>query len=128
MILAVKIVMTIATLFYIVGFSYRTRNNGLHRKLMITGFIFTLSIALVLAAGVNIFGAGYTPAPWLASVAGDGAGAVLIAHRLLATLSLLLLISQVAAGLLRHPWHRRLARLTIPAWLVTYVSGMAVFV
>ena len=130
MIILVKLVFTAATLCYALGFANRHRNNPLHQKLMISGFILTLGIAVVLVAGVQIFGATYAPAGWLINVAGgdQGAQTVLIVHRLFATVALLFLIAQVITGWRRHPLHRRLFRPVIVLWLVTYVSGLTIFV
>ena len=130
MIIAVKLFMSAATLCYLVGFLQRTRNNALHRKLMATGFALTLFIAVVLVIGVQIFGAGYSPAGWLVDAAGgmDGALSVLIAHRVLATVTLLALIAQVISGIRRLPLHHRMYKAAIPLWLITYVSGMVIFI
>ncbi len=129
MILLVKLFMSIATVFYVVGLTQRHRNNPLHRKLMLAGFGCTVGIAVVLVVGVQIFGAGYGAALWLVDLAGgeEGAGRVLIIHRIFATLTLLLLIAQIIAGLRRHPIHRRLYLAVVPTWLITYLSGMVIF-
>ncbi|MEE8435043.1 MAG: DUF420 domain-containing protein [bacterium] len=130
MILLVKLVFTAATLCYAVGFANRHRNNPLHQRLMISGFLLTLAIAVVLVVGVQIFGASYAPAGWLVRVAGgeQAAGTVLIIHRLVATVALLFLIAQIFAGLRRLPLHRRLFRPVIVLWLITYTSGLVIFV
>ena len=130
MILLVKLVFTAATLCFAVGFANRHRNNALHQRLMIAGFLLTLTIAVVLLAGVYIFGATYSPAGWLVDLTGgqQGARAVLIIHRVLATVALLFLIAQIVTGLRRLPLHRRLFRPVIALWLVTYLSGMTIFI
>ncbi|MCH8075762.1 MAG: DUF420 domain-containing protein [SAR324 cluster bacterium] len=130
MILLVKLVFTAATLCYAVGFANRHRNNPLHRRLMISGFLLTLAIAVVLVVGVQIFDATYAPAEWLVSVTGgeQAAGTVLIVHRLVATVALLFLIAQIVTGLRRLPQHKWLFRPVIALWLVTYVSGLTIFV
>lgn len=130
MIIAVKVVFSAATLVYLLGLYFRHRNYALHQKLMGLGFILTLGIAIVLVVGVYGFGATYAPAEWLVRAAGGEAGgrAVLLTHRGFATVSLLLLIAQVVAGLRRHPLHRRLYKAVIPAWLITYISGLVIFV
>lgn len=130
MILAVKLVFTAATLAYAAGYWFRVRNNPLHQKLMLTGFLFTLGIAVVLIVGVHGFGGTYGPAPWLVRTVGGESAAhgVLIAHRALATVTLLCLITQIVTGLRRHPLHPRLARATLPLWLLAYVTGLVIFV
>lgn len=130
MIIAVKLVFSAATLAYLLGLFFRHSNNALHQKLMGLGFILTLGIAVVLVVGVYGFGATYAPADWLMRAAGSEAGArvVLLVHRGFATLSLLLLIVQIVAGLRRHPLHRWLYKAVIPAWLITYISGLTIFV
>lgn len=130
MILLVKLVFTAATLCYALGFANRHRNNVLHQRLMISGFLLTLAIAVVLVVGVQVYGAGYGPAGWLVRVAGgeQNARIVLIIHRLVATVALLFLIAQIVTGLRRKPLHRRLFRPVIVLWLITYGSGLAIFV
>lgn len=130
MIVAVKLVFTVATLFYIAGYSMRIRNNALHQKLMGLGFACTLGIAVTLLVGVYGFDGTYSAAMWLEDMAGgaEGARAVLLTHRGVATLTLLVLIVQILAGLKRHPLHKRLFKVLIPLWIVTYVSGLVIFV
>lgn len=130
MIFSVKLVMTLATLTYAFGYAMRHRNNSLHRKVMATGFVLTLAIAVILVVGVQVFGAGYRPAFWLVEwMGGEGrARIVLLVHRGLATVTLLLLITQVVSGIRRFPLHARLHVFTIAAWLISYVSGMFIFV
>ncbi len=130
MILAVKLVFSIATLFFIIGYAMRWRNNARHQKLMLLGFGFTLAIAVVLLTGVYAFGASYGPANWLLELTGSvsGAKAVLLAHRGLATVTLVILIAQLVSGIRRHPLHHRLFKTVIPLWIVTYVSGLVIFV
>lgn len=129
MILAVKVVMTLATLCFAIGYAARQRDNRLHRRMMLAGFVLTLSIAVILVVGVHGFGAAYRPAYWLARAAGgpERAQWVLIMHRLLASVALVALVAQVVSGLRRDPLHRRLYPYTIGLWLVTYVSGMYLF-
>ena len=130
MIFLVKIVMTAATLCYATGLTMRHRNNDLHRKLMFVGFLLTGGIAVVLVVGVNIFGATYGPSLWLISLTGGEGNArwVLIIHRIFATLTLLLLMAQVYAGIRRLPYHKKLYKAVIPTWLITYISGLSIFI
>lgn len=130
MILSVKLVMSLATLVYAFGYAMRHRNNPLHRASMGLGFLLTLSIAVVLVVGVQGFGAGYRPAFWLVEWMGgeQRARTVLLVHRGIATVTLLLVLAQVFSGVRRLPLHRRLHPFTIGAWIVSYVSGMFIFV
>ena len=130
MILAVKLVFSAATLAYALGYFNRIRNNDLHRRLMALGFVLTLSIAVTLMVGVYGFHSTYGPAEWLVDLAG-GAGAarkVLLAHRAVASLTLAILIAQIALGVWRHPLHRRLFRVVAPLWLISFVTGLVIFV
>ncbi len=129
-ILTVKLVMSLATLVYAFGYAMRHRDNLLHRRAMALGFCLTLAIAAVLVIGVQGFGATYRPAYWLVEWLGgeQQARVVLLVHRGWATLSLLLLIAQVVSGVRRLPLHHRLYPFTIAAWIVSYVSGMFIFV
>ena len=130
MILAVKLIFTLSTLLFMAGYAMRRRNNDLHRHLMAWGFAAAVSIAVVLVVGVYFFGGTYAPAEWLVELTGGDAGAraVLLAHRGVATLTFLLLLTQVILGLRRHPLHRKLHRAVIPLWFVSYGSGLIVFV
>ncbi len=129
MILAVKALMSLATLVYAAAYAMRRRNNWLHRRLNLLGFGLTLAIAVVLAVGVRFLGASYRPAYWLVEALGreDRAWIVLQVHRGWASLTLVLLITQVVAGLRRAPLHRKLAPWVIAAWLISYVSGSFIF-
>ena len=128
-VLLVQIFMSAATLCYAAGFAVRHSNNDLHRKLMGLGFLLTLGIAVVLVAGVHLFDAKYGPALWLIDLAGgeSNAGIVLIAHRIFATVTLLLLLTQVYSGLRRLSIHHQVYKALVPAWLITYLSGMFIF-
>ena len=130
MILTVKIVFTLATLAYLAGLRVRHSNNTLHRKLMALGFLLTLGIAVILVVGVHGFGSTYAPAPWLVSLTGSEhrAHIVLLVHRGFATLTLVLLITQIVSGIRRRPLHGRLAPWTVCCWMVSFVSGLFVFV
>lgn len=129
MIVAIKLVMSAATLIYAVGLVYRHRDNARHRRLMALGFAVTLTIAVALVVGVHVFGSTYGAAVWLVQAAGRaGAETVLLVHRGVATVTLLALVAQVVTGALRHPAHGALARVTVPLWLLSYVSGMFIFV
>jgi uncharacterized membrane protein YozB (DUF420 family) len=95
---------------------------------MAAGFFLTVAVALVLVAGVRAFGATYGPADWLVAALGNpGARGVLLLHRALATLTFLVLLAQVISGWRRHRLHRRLARLLVPLWLLSYGSGLVIF-
>lgn len=122
--------MTLATLCYAFGYAMRHRNNLLHRRAMALGFCLTLAIAAVLVVGVQGFGAGYRPAYWLVEWSGGEQRArfILLVHRSLATVSLGLLIAQVVSGIRRLPLHRLLHPFTIAGWIISYVSGMFIFV
>jgi uncharacterized membrane protein YozB (DUF420 family) len=129
MIFAVKVAMTLATLCYAIGYAARRRDNRFHRRIMLVGFALTLSIAVILVAGVHGFGAAYRPAYWLVRGMGgpERAQWVLIAHRAVAAVTFVALGAQVFFGLRRDPRHLRLYPYVIALWLVTYLSGMFVF-
>lgn len=129
LIFAVKLCMTLATLCYAFGYAMRHRNNPLHRRVMLLGFGLTVAIAAVLVVGVQGFGAGYRPAFWLVEWLGEaGARTALLVHRGFATCTFLLLAAQAVSGLRRMPLHHALYPFTILAWVVSYVSGMFIFV
>jgi len=130
MILAVKLVFSAATLAYAWGYCNRIRNNALHRRLMALGFVLTLGIAVTLLVGVYGFHSTYGPAGWLVDLAGgaEAARKVLLAHRAVASLTLAILIAQIALGVWRHPLHRRLFRVVAPLWLISFVTGLVIFV
>lgn len=130
MILSVKLVMSLAMLLFAFGYAMRRRNNLLHRRAMAAGFCATLAIAVVLVVGVQGFGASYRAAFWLVEAMGDEQRArlVLLVHRGFASFSFALLLVQVYTGIRRLPLHRTLYPLTIGAWIVSYVSGMFIFV
>ncbi len=129
MILAVKWLMTLATVLIVVGYSVVGKNLQLHRRLMISGLVSFLGIAVVLVLGVQVYGATYEPAAWAVRLfGGEGSANLLIAHRVVATISALLLLAQAWSGWKRRRIHPRMARLTLVLWLVSYVSGSCLFV
>ena len=130
MIIAVKLVMTIATVLFALGLYQSKKNINLHRLYMKLGFLSTLSIAVVLVVGVHFFGATYGPAGWLVKVFGSEstAGIILVLHRFFATVTLGFLITQVVTGIIRHPLHLKIYRYVIITWLISYTSGLVLFV
>ncbi len=130
MIIVVKLVFAAATLAYALGYFNRIRNNALHRRLMALGFLLTLGIAVALLVGVYGFHSTYGPAGWLVDLSGGAGPAriVLLAHRAVASLTLLFLIAQIVTGVWRHPLHRRLFRIVIPLWLISFATGLVIFV
>lgn len=129
MIVAVKLLMTLATLLFVAGWTQARRDLRRHRALMLSGVLSFLGIAVVLVVGVHFFGQSYAPAAWLVGAFGEaGAWNVLRAHRALATVSAVLLLAQAFTGWRRRPVHPRMARWTAAFWLASFVSGLAVFV
>ena len=70
MIILVKLVFTAATLCFVLGYANRFRNNPLHQRLMLSGFLLTLAFAVVLVLGVYGFGESAAAAGWLVRVTG----------------------------------------------------------
>ena len=130
MIIAVKIVFSLATLAFIAGLRVRRSNNQLHKRFMILGFILTLSIAMILIAGVHLFNQTYGPAQWLVEISGgiNQAKNVLIAHRVFSTIALLFLVTQVITGIVKNPLHRVLVKFVIPFWSISFFTGLVIFV
>jgi uncharacterized membrane protein YozB (DUF420 family) len=129
MILAVKWLMTFATVLFVAGYSVASKNVQLHRRLMISGLVSFLGIAALLVLGAQVYGATYEPAAWAVRLfGGKGSADLLIAHRVVATVSALLLLTQAWSGWKRRSIHPRMARLTLMLWLVSYVSGSLLFV
>ena len=129
MILVVKLAMTMATLCFAVGYAARRRDNLLHRRVMLAGYLLTLTAAGMFVTSVHGFGAIYRPGYWLVRTAGgpEQARGVLIAHFVLASIALLALGMQVVSGLRRDPIHRRAYPYAIALWLAAYVTGMFIF-
>lgn len=126
MILALKAVMTLATLCYAVGYASRHRDNRLHRRAMLAGTALVLGGAMLLAAGVAGFGTPYHAAYWLTRAVGGAERArwLLAFHGIIAGVALVLLAVQTGTGLHRALLHTRLYPFTISLWLLTYISGM----
>ncbi len=129
MIIAVKLVMTLATVLFALGLYQSKKNIHLHRLYMKLGFLSTLSIAVVLVAGVHFYGVTYGPAAWLVNVSGSEAtaGIFLVLHRVFATVALIFLITQIVTGIVRHPLHLKIFRYVIITWVITYTSGLFLF-
>ncbi len=129
MILVVKCLMTFATVLFVVGYRVAGKHDQLHRRLMISGLVSFLGVAMVLVVGVHVYGATYEAAAWAVRLfGGRGSLNLLIAHRGVATISALLLLAQAWTGWKRRSVHPRMARLTLALWLVSYISGSFLFV
>jgi hypothetical protein len=126
MILAVKLLLTGATLAYGIGYSVRRRNNSLHRMVMPAGLLLSMAIPVVVAVGRIRFGEPYPAAYWLVrALETDGrVNGVLAVHAVVFFCALAALLAQGATGVLRSPLHRRLFPYAAILWLAAYLGGM----
>lgn len=129
MILAVKILMTGATLFLLLGFRLARSDRDRHRRWMLAGLVTFIGIAVALVLGVHVFEQSYGPAVWCVRLLGEqGAWFLLKLHRGLATLSGVLLVMKAVSGWKRRPIHPRMGSATLALWLASYASGLVLFV
>ncbi|HEX9843722.1 MAG TPA: hypothetical protein VGC20_13270 [bacterium] len=126
MIVITKLFLSAATLCFGVGYAARRRANPLHRRLMAAGVALGWTAAAVLLLGRAGLGLPARPAFWLLEAAGSERGAAIVAtvHQTLAVLVLLTLSAQALLGRVRHPLHRPVAWVVLPAWLLVWVSAM----
>ena len=120
----VNIGMTMSVVSFTVGFYFR-KQTGKHRIWMSLGILFNLVTAIGLVVSVHLFhggdfvAAGFYPVvpPW-----------AILCHRILATLTVLLMLAQAFTGIIRNrKWHLRIQRLFVPLYLIIYVSGLLIF-
>ncbi len=129
MIFAVKLLMTLTTGFLVVGYRVAKRDNDLHKKLMVLALVGFAGTALALVVGTHVFEQTYSPAAWSVRLFGPtGASRLLLVHRGFASISACFLIFQACTGWMKRPAHPRLGRSTLVLWVVSYVSGLVLFV
>ena len=106
-------------------FFVKTRRIAWHRRMMITASIFAASFVVVYVARWAIFGSkGFD---------GEGASrivyfAILISHTIVAVLVApfaFVTLRRALAG--RFQKHRQIARVTLPMWIYTAVTGWVVY-
>jgi hypothetical protein len=121
-----KLFLSAATLCIGLGYGARHRANALHRRLMALGVALAWLGAAVVLAGRAGFALPLHPAYWLVELTGSdrAAGIVAAVQQGLGVAVLLALTGQAVLGRLRHPWHRPLAWVALPAWLALWVSSM----
>ena len=97
---------------------------------MALGFGVFLATAVYLVVMANLYHAGYSPSELVLQWVGSARNAryVLLGHRGFATLTFALYFLQVVSGVLRKPLHRRVYKLFLPMWMISYLTGLIVFV
>lgn len=128
-ILMLKISMTIISFVMLLGHSQARHNNLNHRRLMMAAFGLTLVVFPVFLIAVYGFDVTYKPAAWLTRVLGspEEGWKFLTAHRVVSSVTFLVMCVQVATGVLRHPLHKRLHWVVVVLWSITYISGIVLF-
>lgn len=121
-----KLLFSLATLCFGIGYGARWRANPLHRQLMAGGIAIGWTGAGLYALGRLAFGLSGRPAYWLVEAAGSASTAAMLAamQQGCAVLVLLLLTAQAALGRMRHPRHGTVARVALPLWLLLWVTSM----
>src|SRR5712692_5449612 len=116
----------ISGLFLIVGYAcIRTRRIAWHRRSMITATIFAALFLVVYVTRFIVLGSKIYP--------GDGVSrivyfAILIPHIIIAiAIAPLAFVTLRRALARRFGKHRQIARITLPLWIYTAVSGWVVY-
>ncbi len=117
--------MTVAVLFFGVGYAYRKKDLRLHRLFMASGVGLTLLGALVLLVSVYVIHGGDREAAGFLPAAPNW---VILTHRIIASVTFVTMFVMVWSGATRRrSLHVTLHRWFIPLYLVVYVSGLIVF-
>lgn len=126
MIVALKLLLSLATASMAMGYAARHRDNFLHRRLMALGVVLGWTALPVALLGAWLFGLALRPGYWLVETLGSARAAHIATgvHQGLAIAALVTLTVQAVLGASRHPAHRLLARFAIPWWLIVYVAAM----
>lgn len=101
------------------AFFYRWRNNRLHRLLAVCGIALNLSSSVYLLYTVRLLGVAM-PSHFSADV--------ILAHRIFATVMAVLMLAMAGTGAKgRLALHRKLSRVFLPGYTLTYISGLVIF-
>ena len=116
----------ISGIFLIVGYAFiRTHRIVWHRRSMITATVFAALFLVVYVARYVAFGSKIYP--------GDGVSRVLYLAILISHIIVALAVAPLAYVTLRRALkgrfnkHRQIARITVPLWIYTAVTGWAVY-
>ncbi len=117
--------MTLSVVLFLSGYFYRKRNNRLHRILMGSAVAANLLSAVFLVFSVHVLYAGSMIAAGFQPVFSPP---VVLTHRIVASLTALLMLVQAWSGITRRiALHRRLHFVFLPLYLGVYVSGLIIF-
>jgi putative membrane protein len=116
----------VSGIFLIVGYAFiRTHRIAWHRRSMVTASVFAALFLIVYVARYLAFGSKIYP--------GDGVSrivyfAVLITHVIIAiAVAPMAFVTLRRALRGRYAKHRQIARITVPLWIYTAVTGWAVY-
>ena len=122
---AVNAGMTLATVLFLIGYTFRKSDVQKHRILMSSGVGAVLLTAVLLVVSVHLIhnssmqAAGFFPA---------APRMIILIHRLVATVATVLMLLMLWSGATRRrEFHIKTHRLFIPFYLVVYVSGLVIF-
>jgi len=117
--------MTVSVLLFGTGYVFRRKNNRLHRILNGLGMACNLASAVVLLVAVHaIYGGDARAAGFVPGVPGW----VILSHRILATVTLLMMLAMGWTGIRRNrTLHIAIHRFFIPSYLIVYISGLLIF-
>lgn len=120
----VDIGMSLATLCFVLGY-WKRKQTKIHRIWMGLGVLLVLMTAIMMLVAIYVFYDGDRLAAGFRDFAPVW---IILAHRLLASIALILMLAMVATGIARQrEWHVRLHRLFIPVFAIVYISGLLIF-
>jgi putative membrane protein len=116
----------VSGIFLIVGYAFiRTHRIVWHRRSMLTASVFAALFLIVYVARYVLFGSKIYP--------GDGVSRVFYFVILISHIIIAIAVAPLAFVTLRRAWrgrfqkHRQIARITLPLWIYTAVTGWAVY-
>ena len=115
--------MTLSLLCFYLGYSFRKKNNSLHRKINLAGVAFNLITALFLLAHKYLFD-GIEAAGIFPTVP----AVVVLIHRFFAAVSLVLMLLMAYTGITRKTEvHKKLHFIFLSLYTIVFISGLFIF-
>lgn len=106
-------------LCFYAAFFYRRRNNRLHRLCALVGILLNLLSSIYLLYTVRLLG---VEMPSRFSVD------IVLAHRIFATVMAITMLAMAATAIKgKFALHRKLSKVFLPGYTLTYISGVVVF-
>lgn len=106
-------------LCFYAAFFYRRRNNRLHRLCALVGILLNLLSSIYLLYTVRLLGV---------EMPSHFSAGVVLAHRIFASVMAITMLAMAATAMKgKFALHRKLSKVFLPGYTLTYISGVVVF-